>query len=243
MNYRLFFSPTGGTARATGLLCEAAGAPFVSADLTLPGERRQSRLFTADDLVVFGMPVYGGRLPRIPGLLDGLRGENTPIVLCACYGNRHYDDMLLEWKAETEKRGFVCIDAAAIVIPHVYSGVLGLGRPDGEDMPAMKEFARAVMNKKDMTPVAVPGNFPYKKWEKPLRTPEKTAGCVKCGLCQKSCPTAAINDDFIGDPAACIQCMKCVRVCPAGCRQMDMSAVRAYLENNHAVRRENEYFI
>ena len=69
------------------------------------------------------------------------------------------------------------------------------------------------MNKKDRTSVTVPGSFPYKKWEKPFRTPEKTAGCVKCGLCQKVCPTAAINDDFVGDPAACIQCMKCVRVC------------------------------
>ena len=67
--------------------------------------------------------------------------------------------------------------------------------------------------------------------------------CRDCGMCQKVCPTAAINDDFVGDPAACIQCMKCVRVCPVGCRQMDMSAVRAYLESNYSVRRENEFFL
>lgn len=243
MNYRLFFSPTEGTARATGLLCDAIGVPFVSVDLTLPEARRQSRLFAADDLVVFGLPVYGGRMPQIPGLLDGLQGENTPVVLCACYGNRHYDDMLLEWKTEMEKRGFVCIAAAAIVIPHVYSNLLGRGRPDEEDLPAIRAFAHAVMNKRDKISVAMPGSFPYKKWEKPFRTPDKTAGCIKCGLCQKTCPTAAINDDFIGDPAACIQCMKCVRICPVKCRQMDMSTVRAYLESHYAARRENEFFI
>lgn len=243
MNYRLFFSPTGGTARATELVCGAMETPFVAVDLTLPAARGQHHWLAADDLVVFGLPVYGGRLPQVPGLFDGLRGENTPAVLCACYGNRHYDDMLLEWKTEMEKRGFICIAAAAIVIPHVYSGVLGHGRPDEADLPAIREFARAVMNKKDRTSVTVPGSFPYKKWEKPFRTPEKTAGCVKCGLCQKVCPTAAINDDFVGDPAACIQCMKCVRVCPVGCRQMDMSAVRAYLESNYSVRRENEFFL
>lgn len=168
MNYRLFFSPTGGTARATELVCGAMETPFVAVDLTLPAARGQHHWFAADDLVVFGLPVYGGRLPQVPGLFDGLRGENTPAVLCACYGNRHYDDMLLEWKTEMEKRGFICIAAAAIVIPHVYSGVLGHGRPDEADLPAIREFARAVMNKKDRTSVTVPGSFPYKKWEKPV---------------------------------------------------------------------------
>lgn len=162
MSYRLFFSPTGGTARATELVCGAMETPFAAVDLTLPAARGQHHWFAADDLVVFGLPVYGGRLPQVPGLFDGLRGENTPAVLCACYGNRHYDDMLLEWKTEMEKRGFVCIAAAAIVIPHVYSGVLGHGRPDEADLPAIREFARAVMNKKDKTSVAVPGSFPYK---------------------------------------------------------------------------------
>ena len=103
MNYRLFFSPTGGTARATELVCGAMKTPFAAVDLTLPAARGQQHWFAADDLVVFGLPVYGGRLPQVPGLFDGLRGENTPAVLCACYGNRHYDDMLLEWKTEMEK--------------------------------------------------------------------------------------------------------------------------------------------
>ena len=107
MNYRLFFSPTGGTARATELVCGAMETPFVAVDLTLPAARGQHHWFAADDLVVFGLPVYGGRLPQVPGLFDGLRGENTPAVLCACYGNRDYDDMLLEWKKGMEKRGFI----------------------------------------------------------------------------------------------------------------------------------------
>lgn len=243
MNYRLFFSPTGGTKRATGLLCEAMGQDFAVIDLTLPKERAESREFAAGDLLVFGLPVYGGRMPQVPGLLDGLKGNGASCVLCACYGNRNYDDMLLEWKTEMEKRGFVCIAAAALVIPHVYSERLGAGRPDEADLPAIREFARRIRDKKDKTPVRVPGNFPYKKWEKPLLTPIKDEGCVKCGQCRQACPAAAINEDFTGDAASCIQCMKCVRICPVGCRRLDMSAIRKYLEENYLSRRDNEFFI
>lgn len=205
--------------------------------------RGQHHWFAADDLVVFGLPVYGGRLPQVPGLFDGLRGENTPAVLCACYGNRHYDDMLLEWKTEMEKRGFICIAAAAIVIPHVYSGVLGHGRPDEADLPAIREFARAVMNKKDRTSVTVPGSFPYKKWEKPFRTPGENRGASNAACVRRSVRRLRSTTTLSVTRLPCIQCMKCVRVCPVGCRQMDMSAVRAYLESNYSVRRENEFFL
>ena len=37
-------------------------------------------MFGADDVVVLGVPVYYGRVPAVPGLLDGLQGEETPAV-------------------------------------------------------------------------------------------------------------------------------------------------------------------
>lgn len=54
---------------------------------TRPEERRKVHMFGADDVVVLGVPVYYGRVPEVPGLLDGLQGEETPAVLLAVYGN------------------------------------------------------------------------------------------------------------------------------------------------------------
>ena len=91
--------------------------------------------------------------------------------------------------------------------------------------------------------VDVPGNIPYKVWNKPERAPEKTDSCTGCGICRKVCPTAAIDENFIADPKICIQCMKCVRQCPAGGRIMDTSQQKAYLEGNYKEPRKNEWFL
>ena len=84
----LYFSPTGGT--RTYVRAVAAAMPHMGGevDLTRPEERRKVHMFGADDVVVLGVPVYYGRVPEVPGLLDGLQGEETPAVLLAVYGNR-----------------------------------------------------------------------------------------------------------------------------------------------------------
>ena len=40
--------------------------------------------------------------------------------------------------------------------------------------------------------------------------------CRRCGLCQRSCPAAAIGGDgpFVIDPSACIRCFCCHELCP-----------------------------
>ena len=76
----LYFSPTGGT--RTYVRAVAAAMPHMGGevDLTRPEERRKVHMFGADDVVVLGVPVYYGRVPEVPGLLDGLQGEETPAV-------------------------------------------------------------------------------------------------------------------------------------------------------------------
>lgn len=42
-----------------------------------------------------------------------------------------------------------------------------------------------------------------------------SSDCTRCGICQKKCPMAAIEDDpFITNYSECIACQTCVRVCP-----------------------------
>ncbi len=38
--------------------------------------------------------------------------------------------------------------------------------------------------------------------------------CVKCKICLRSCPVAAISDDFVIDPALCTRCNSCLDSCP-----------------------------
>lgn len=246
MNYQLYFSPTEGTKKAVNTVSSYMKADFQEVDFTELKVREKGLTCQEEDVLIAGFPVYGGRLPQVNGLLDHLHGHHTPCILCACYGNRHYDDALLELKDEMEKRGFCCIAAAAIVIPHVYSHILGAGRPDKEDEKEIKIFAEKIDEKLEMgrkISVDVPGNIPYKVWNKPERAPEKTDSCTGCGICRKVCPTAAIDENFIADPKICIQCMKCVRQCPAGGRIMDTSQQKAYLEGHYKEPRKNEWFL
>lgn len=56
----------------------------------------------AADVLLFSMPVYGGFIPRLCAeMAEKLRGEGTPAIIVAVYGNRHYDYALLQMKEIT----------------------------------------------------------------------------------------------------------------------------------------------
>ena len=85
-----YFSPTGGTKRALEAVCSLFEGEAELLELT--GPNKKEKQFTPEDLLVLALPVYAGQHPAVPGLLDGLKGDNTPCVILATYGNRHYDD-------------------------------------------------------------------------------------------------------------------------------------------------------
>ena len=97
----IWFSPTGGTRAYVKAVAAALPGPAAELDLTRPAVRREEHTFTAHDLVVIGVPVYYGRVPAVPGMLDGLRGEDTPAVLLAVYGTRTLpaDPTAVQWTA------------------------------------------------------------------------------------------------------------------------------------------------
>lgn len=247
MNYIVSFSPTGKSLGAVRKLGELIGGEFQEADLCSPEKRKEKISFKRDDFVIMASPVYGGRVPPVEGLFSNLSGENTPCVVCSCFGNRDYDDALLELRDKAQSQGFKCIGACALVIPHVYSQVLGKGRPDEKDIEEMKEFAEKVSEKLrsgDFGEITVKGNHPYKEWKPGGNVPVPDDKCVRCGKCADECPVGAINrEDFGTDENSCIRCTRCLSVCPVSCRKMDFSAVTKRLEENFSRRRDNEYFI
>lgn len=115
-----------------------------------------------DELVIAGMPVYYGRIPSLFHEGLPLRGEGTPFVPVAVYGNRHYDDAVLELKTLGEAAGCVTLGAAAFVAQHCLNPDMGRGRPDASDLAVMKRFGSALRAKADglagsMPPLSVRG--------------------------------------------------------------------------------------
>ena len=139
----LYFSPTHGTRAYVRAVAAAIPGEHREVDLTRPEERRKEYHFTENDLVILGVPVYYGRVPEVEGLLDGLHGGNTPVILLAVYGNRLIDDALVELSDLCAARGFRTLAAGSFVAPHTFSARVGQGRPNGADLAAAAELADA----------------------------------------------------------------------------------------------------
>ena len=91
-----FFSATDTTkkvvTRIAARLAEQTGAELAVWDFTLPGDRKEPKTFTDEDLVVFGTPVYAGRVPNLLiKFVAAVRGGGAIAVPVVCYGNRNYD--------------------------------------------------------------------------------------------------------------------------------------------------------
>lgn len=251
--HKAIFSPTYGTAHAATLLAEQLSLNISTdkikkLDLTTPAARASKYFFGNNDLVIIGAPVYGGQLPPVENLFRNLRGNQTPCILLAGYGNRHYDDMLAQMKNIMMQQGFICIGAITCIIPHTFSEKLGSGRPNVSDLNRIAAFANALKSKFENDTFAmidVPGNpMPEKKERKFMPKSVNKELCTNCGLCAASCPTGAI-DKSTGeiDHDKCINCMRCTYVCPAKARSYEAGPITAYLEENFSEPREIEFFL
>ena len=99
--HTLFFSPTHSSREiartlADGLAVSLGGHQKIR-DLTFPPEREESLDCAPGDVLVFAFPVYAGRVPQLLETpLARVRGNGAAAVVAAVYGNRDYDDALLE---------------------------------------------------------------------------------------------------------------------------------------------------
>lgn len=141
----VYFSPTGGSRKYAEAISRGIDENFTVIDLTNRKNRNHTYVFGPDDLVVFSAPVYAGRLPVLPESLFGnLEGNGAAAVISVTYGNREFDDALLEMKDLCEQAGFNCIGAAALLAQHTYTDKLAGGRPDKEDLEEAERFGRIV---------------------------------------------------------------------------------------------------
>ena len=150
----------------------AMGCDFAEMDVTLPEKRESAPLFGVDDVVFFGVPTYIGRVPNlIRPFFVSIKGGGALGIPVVTYGNRAYDDALVELRDIMEENGFKTVAAAAFPAEHSFSTTLAGGRPNEKDLQLAKDFARKIAEIitnnphsicGDHTPVAVPGNpAPY----------------------------------------------------------------------------------
>ena len=215
------FSPTGGTKKVADAIAAGLGIPVVEMDLT----KADSAVTLGEkDALMAVLPVYAGRVPQISlERLSALKGNGQKAVAVVVYGNREFDDALLETRDALEANGFQVIAAAAFIAEHSIVRSIANRRPDAQDEALCRQFASDVMAKADDTAtVQVPGNTPYKELKPSAFHPAANENCVKCGVCAQQCPVGAIPLD---DPSRtnndlCINCMRCVQVCPVSSRAL-----------------------
>ena len=215
------FSPTGGTKKVADVIAAGFHIPVVEMDLT---KKDSAVTLGENDALMAVLPVYAGRVPQISlERMAALKGNGQKAVAVVVYGNREFEDALLETKDALEANGFLVVAAAAFIAEHSIIRAIANHRPDAEDEILCRQFADDVMAKADdAAPVQVPGNMPYKELKPAAFHPAANENCVKCGACARQCPVGAIPMD---DPShtkndLCINCMRCVHVCPMRSRAL-----------------------
>jgi NAD-dependent dihydropyrimidine dehydrogenase PreA subunit/flavodoxin len=248
-----------------GSLAESSGGKIAeNVNFTLPDARKEPARFTRQDIVVAGLPVYAGRVPNVLlKYLNTIEGNGALAVAVVVYGNRHYDDALIEWRDILESRGFTVFAAGAFIGEHSFSETLGQSRPDQQDLSAAVEFAKRIRQKLSSPgspgALSVPGNQPYQPYYRPKDkdgnpvnfqkiTPKTGSDCVDCKLCVSLCPMGSIDVDDVSEiKGICIKCCACIKKCPVQAKYFDDANYlrhKSELENTYSsVRREPEFFL
>lgn len=234
----LYFSPTDGTKKIIRSIANAISSDYEEFDITLPQNRIADLTFTNHDLVIIGMPTYAGRIPKLlHPYLDKISACHTLGVFVSTYGNREYEDALLEQYDLFTQKGFIGLGAATFLAEHSYTNQLATNRPDQDDLKISSDFGIAIANRlreihtvSDLQALSLPGNRPYivKNVTMPPMAPETNDNCIACGTCANYCPTAAIDfsDYKMADPFKCIKCNSCVKKCPTHAKAITHEAYK-----------------
>lgn len=250
----IYFSPAGHTKTVVELILSQLKNGRECVDLTDAGKRPDYG-FTEAEAVIVGVPVFAGRIPATAvRRLKTLHGRRTPAVLVVTYGNREYEDALIELKDIMAEQGFCPVAAAAVAVQHSIVTKIAENRPDDSDRRRLRKFAGKVEERLDTLSgtaqpeeLKVPGNRPYRPYHSPSIKIKVGGGCNGCGECIRKCPVQAISrtDAKITDEERCISCMRCIVVCPTQSRKISRLlylAMSQKLKKLCAVRREPEFF-
>lgn len=267
--YAAYFSGTGTTEKVVKAISQKIAdelcIKYEEWDFTPLFARKNEMVFTENDIVVFGMPVIAGRVPNLMlPYLNTIRGNGAVAVPVVLFGNRNYDDALIELRDILEAQNLKAIAAGAFAAEHSFSKTLGQGRPDADDMMEVEEFAKKICQKirgKQLDhPVWVKGvEHPYRGYYKPqdrngnhidIRKVKPVTDenlCSNCGTCVELCPMGSINKENPSHvEGICMKCCGCIKKCPVNAKYFDDPGFiyhKEELEEVYQRRAENEIFL
>lgn len=257
----VYFSPTGTTKAIIQGIARGINHDTVELiDITTPDARKKLLQTSENDLLIVAVPVYMGRVPALLSeWLHRIKAQKTPTVCIVVYGNRAYENALLELKDIFIKCGCKPIAGAAYIGEHSFSSSelpSSEGRPDASDLNHAESFGSKINEKllsvssaDNISDINIPGDYPYggvtDLWK--IDFIAVSDACTQCGICAKGCPTGAIDSeksDLI-DKEKCTLCCACIKHCPHKAKTikpglMKDAAIRAH--ENFKERKEPEFF-
>lgn len=219
--FLIYFSGTGTTCRCVRKIAESFSYDSTEEYNLADNPTPDWSSFDKEDMLIVGMPVYGGRIPQYAvKTLQTIQGNQASAAAVVVYGNRDYDDALLELADLLQAQGCRLCGAGAFVARHSIFPRVAAGRPDEKDLQELKNFgdqlAKKVRSDGDYTPLEIKGNRPYKKYGGvPIHPQTDKTRCTQCGVCASKCPTGAIDktNPQHTDHKKCITCGRCIEVC------------------------------
>lgn len=258
----IYFSATGTTKTVLESIAKGTAVEDVEhINLTIPEGTQQTIPSFSDQLVILGAPVYGGRLP-VDAIkrFKQVKASNTLAVLIVVYGNRAFEDALMELKNLSVELGFNPIAGGAFIGEHSFATTdvpIANGRPDHQDVQIAMDFGGKIKHKiaalqssEPQMNLEIPGRFPYeaagaRSMAVSPVTIEDT--CTVCGTCAGVCPTAAIsiNGSVATEIERCIRCCACIKNCPTGARVIEdgpWKDIANWLNQNCSTRKEPQIY-
>ncbi len=231
---KVYFSPTGTTKKTIDTIASVFNLPFTEIDL-FRNTSVDEITVEENELLIIALPVFYGRIPEICNkTLFNLKSTNSLAIAAVVYGNRDYDDALLELCDILAKNDFGVIGAGAFLAQHSRFPLIGKNRPDVKDIEITIDFSKKCndiigsVSSKPIDEISVKGNKEYCKVNPGFIPQKVNDNCTNCGICTTLCPVNAIDPESPQkiDAKICLSCGGCIYNCPKKARSFTGEAYK-----------------
>jgi flavodoxin/Pyruvate/2-oxoacid:ferredoxin oxidoreductase delta subunit len=234
----VYFSATGNTEKMATVIEERfaeMGAEVTMSNVTSYKPRQEKTDLASYEAVVFGVPVYSRRAPRVMReWLRMLNGQSKKCSMFFTYGGFGAHPAHYSTRQILEEQHFHVVSSAEFLSAHTFNlgGWKAMeGRPDKRDFAVAKEYVEityrrftdedaSVLGELEKTeyPEELLDSAEASRFKKVTQLPTRGgAECSMCYTCEESCPTGAMEAELgEADKGKCIACLACVANCPEG---------------------------